>query len=112
MARRHNCRTSDGANGGKTRVGLEADLSELRDPLLRFDARAGGLPEMQHAVRPRSISEITAGPPPPPPRAEEGAGRAGAEELNPELKAEEADAAEEEEEAVPIEEAEEEDEEL
>jgi hypothetical protein len=35
---------------GEARMGHEADLSELRDALLRPAAQARDLPEMQHAV--------------------------------------------------------------
>ena len=35
---------------GETRMGHQAHLPELRHALLRFDARPGRLPEMQHAL--------------------------------------------------------------
>src|SRR5215469_2205652 len=39
-----------GARLGQTGMGHQADLPQLRHPLLRSAARAGYLPEMQHAL--------------------------------------------------------------
>src|SRR5467141_905751 len=51
-------RNLDGEKRGQTRMGQQADLSDLRDPLLRSVARAGDLSEMRHALRPRGVFEI------------------------------------------------------
>src|SRR6266446_8970912 len=45
-------RNLDGETCGQGRMGHQADLSDLRDPLLRSVARAGDLSEMSHTLRP------------------------------------------------------------
>jgi hypothetical protein len=88
-------------------MGHKAHLPELRRALLRSDARSGGLPEMQHAVRSRGFSQ---GAP-----VEKELEPVGADDIDADLETEQVDAAEEdeeEEEGVPLEDAEEEDEEL
>src|SRR6266404_4874742 len=64
-------RNLDGEKCGQTRMGHQADLSDLRDPLLRSVARAGDLSEMRHALRPRGVFEIA-------PCTPRGTGREGA----------------------------------